>query len=130
MTSKVGLCLKLFIAGLAGVLSINVSLAQKVYDPGATDTEVKVGNTSPYSGPASSYAAIAKAQAAYFQMISDNGGSTAGRSTTFLMMTPTVRQKPSNRCESLSRAMRFGGEKPALIAEWLGVSYFQEALEA
>ncbi|TKT70275.1 branched-chain amino acid ABC transporter substrate-binding protein [Afipia massiliensis] len=51
----------------------NVS-AQKAYDTGASDTEIKIGNISPYSGPASSYATIAKAQAAYFQMLNDNGG--------------------------------------------------------
>lgn len=59
---------------LTSILSTNASLAQKAYDPGANDTEIKIGNISPYSGPASSYAAIAKAQAAYFQMINDNGG--------------------------------------------------------
>lgn len=59
---------------LTSILSTNASLAQKAYGPGANDTEIKIGNISPYSGPASSYAAIAKAQAAYFQMINDNGG--------------------------------------------------------
>src|SRR6201985_2515368 len=48
--------------------------AQKKYDPGATDTEVKIGQTLPFSGPASAYATIGKAQAAYFNMINDQGG--------------------------------------------------------
>src|SRR5262245_37799594 len=50
------------------------ALAQKKYDSGATDTEIKIGNTMPYSGPASSYGTIGKAEAAYFKMINDRGG--------------------------------------------------------
>src|SRR5271155_4449673 len=42
--------------------------------PGVTDAEVKIGQTFPYSGPASSYGAIARAQAAYFKMINEKGG--------------------------------------------------------
>ncbi|CAN5407858.1 ABC transporter substrate-binding protein [soil metagenome] len=52
----------------------DAAFAQKKYDPGATDTQIKIGNTSPHSGPASAYSAIAKAQAAYFKMINDRGG--------------------------------------------------------
>lgn len=48
--------------------------AQKKYDPGATDTEIKIGQTVPFSGPASAYASIGKTQAAYFNMINDQGG--------------------------------------------------------
>ncbi|MDH8442164.1 hypothetical protein QIG66_27500, partial [Klebsiella pneumoniae] len=47
-----------------GLATSDAALAQKRYDPGATDTEIKIGNTSPHSGPASAYSAIAKAQAA------------------------------------------------------------------
>ncbi len=50
------------------------SHAQKKYDSGATDTEIKIGNIMPYSGPASSYGTIGKAEAAYFQKINDEGG--------------------------------------------------------
>ncbi len=42
-------------------------LAQKTYDTGATDTEIKIGSTMPYSGPASAYGAIGKTEAAYFR---------------------------------------------------------------
>src|SRR6201997_1740838 len=48
--------------------------AQKQYDPGATDTEIKIGQTVPFSGPASAYASIGKTQAAYFNMINEQGG--------------------------------------------------------
>jgi ABC-type branched-subunit amino acid transport system substrate-binding protein len=48
--------------------------AQKKYGPGAGDTEIKIGQTMPYSGPASAYATIGKAEAAYFRMINEQGG--------------------------------------------------------
>ena len=49
------------------------ALAQKKYDPGATDTEIKIGNIMPYSGPASAYGVIGKTEEAYFKMINDRG---------------------------------------------------------
>ncbi|MGY4499975.1 branched-chain amino acid transport system substrate-binding protein [Bradyrhizobium sp. GM24.11] len=55
-------------------LSVSAANAQKKYDPGATDTEIKVGQTMPFSGPASAYSSIGKTQAAYFKMINDLGG--------------------------------------------------------
>ncbi|MCK1706917.1 ABC transporter substrate-binding protein [Bradyrhizobium sp. 146] len=55
-------------------LSVSAANAQKKYDPGASDTEIKVGQTVPFSGPASAYASIVKTQAAYFKMINDQGG--------------------------------------------------------
>ena len=61
-------------AALAVALSATSAFAQKKYDTGATDTEIKVGQTVPFSGPASAYATIGKAQAAYFNMINDQGG--------------------------------------------------------
>jgi branched-chain amino acid transport system substrate-binding protein len=48
--------------------------AQKKYDTGASDTDIKVGQTVPFSGPASAYATIGKAQAAYIKMVNDQGG--------------------------------------------------------
>jgi ABC-type branched-subunit amino acid transport system substrate-binding protein len=48
--------------------------AQKKYDPGASDTEIKIGQTMAFSGPASPYATIGKAEAAYFRMINERGG--------------------------------------------------------
>ena len=59
---------------LALALSVSATNAQKKYDPGASDTEIKVGQTMPFSGPASAYSSIGKTQAAYFKMINDQGG--------------------------------------------------------
>ncbi|MFB6419864.1 MULTISPECIES: ABC transporter substrate-binding protein [Bradyrhizobium] len=55
-------------------LSSAAAQAQKKYDPGASDTAIKVGQTVPLSGPASAYAVIGKTQAAYMKMINDQGG--------------------------------------------------------
>jgi ABC-type branched-subunit amino acid transport system substrate-binding protein len=59
------------------------ALAQKKYDDGATDTEIKIGNIMPYSGPASAYGVIGKTEAAYFKMINDAGGIN-GRKIDFI----------------------------------------------
>src|ERR671936_1195161 len=59
------------------------ALAQKKYDPGATDTEIKIGNTNPYSGPASAYGTIGKTISAYFKMVNDQGGIN-GRKINFI----------------------------------------------
>src|SRR5436309_4268773 len=59
------------------------ALAQKKYDTGATDTEIKVGNIMPYSGPASAYGVIGKTEAAYFKKINDAGGIN-GRKINFI----------------------------------------------
>jgi branched-chain amino acid transport system substrate-binding protein len=59
------------------------ALAQKKYDTGASDTEIKIGNVVPYSGPASAYSVIGKVEAAYFKMINEQGGIN-GRKITFL----------------------------------------------
>src|SRR5712671_6464958 len=72
--------------GLAGLLALAVASAanaQKKYDPGATDTEIKIGNIMPYSGPASAYATIGKTEAAYFNKINADGGIN-GRKINFI----------------------------------------------
>jgi branched-chain amino acid transport system substrate-binding protein len=63
----------------APALALAVALAlpaaaEKKYGPGVTDTEITLGQTMPYSGPASSYGTIGKAEAAYLKMINDQGG--------------------------------------------------------
>lgn len=71
------------VAAALSLMPPDAAFAQKKYDPGATDTEIKIGNTSPHSGPASAYSAIAKAQAAYFKMINDRGGIN-GRTINYI----------------------------------------------
>ena len=67
-TIVAGLCL----AGL--MLAGNAVYAAGQYGPGVTDTEIKIGNTNPYSGPASAYGINGKVHAAYFAMINEKGG--------------------------------------------------------
>ncbi|MDQ5848743.1 MAG: ABC transporter substrate-binding protein [Pseudomonadota bacterium] len=73
----------LFVAALLAAALSSSALAQKKYDPGATDTEIRLGNTNPYSGPASAYGTIAKSIAAYFKMVNDQGGIN-GRKVNFI----------------------------------------------
>jgi ABC-type branched-subunit amino acid transport system substrate-binding protein len=73
------LALSVLLLGLAAP----PSLAQKKYDTGVTDAEIKIGNIMPYSGPASAYGIIGKTMSAYFRMINDNGGIN-GRKINFI----------------------------------------------
>jgi len=72
---------------IAAVLSLAfaspAALAQKKYDQGASDTEIRIGNTNPYSGPASAYGTIGKAIGAYFKMVNEQGG-VSGRKVNFI----------------------------------------------
>jgi branched-chain amino acid transport system substrate-binding protein len=61
-------------AFVAFALCVGPASAQKKYDPGASDTEIKLGQTMPYSGPLSGFITLAKAEIAYFAMINDQGG--------------------------------------------------------
>lgn len=65
------------------LLSAAPALAQKKYGPGASDTEIRIGNTVPYSGPASVFGILGKTYAAYFRKINDEGGIN-GRKITFI----------------------------------------------
>lgn len=71
------------------ITSLSLSLlsasayAQKKYDPGASDTEIRIGNANPYSGPVSAYGVIGKAIGAYMKMVNDRGGIN-GRKVNFI----------------------------------------------
>ena len=74
------------LTGLAAaslVLASGLAFAAGQYGPGVSDTEIKIGQTMPYSGPASALGAIGKAEAAYFAMINDQGGVN-GRKINFI----------------------------------------------
>ena len=60
------------------------ALAQKQYGPGTSDTEIKVGQTIAYSGPASAYGVLGKVEAAYFKWLNDTKGGINGRKITFI----------------------------------------------
>src|SRR5712672_885282 len=67
----------------AAAITATAANAEKKYDPGASDTEIKIGNIMPYSGPASAYGVIGKAEAAYFNKINAEGGIN-GRKINFI----------------------------------------------
>jgi branched-chain amino acid transport system substrate-binding protein len=77
-----GLCL-LTAAALALAFGMSSAFAQKKYDPGASDAEIKIGNINPYSGPASAYGLIGKTIAAYFNKVNAEGGIN-GRKINFI----------------------------------------------
>jgi len=80
MTQK---CVLLMCVLLGLAVSAHPAAAQKKYDPGASDTEIKVGNIMPYSGPLSAYAQIGRTEAAFFKMINEQGGIN-GRKINFI----------------------------------------------
>lgn len=76
---------RIVLAALGLALAAAPALAQKRYDPGASDTEIKIGQTMPYSGPASAYGTIGKVEAAYFKMLNESGGIN-GRKINFISL--------------------------------------------
>jgi len=77
--------MKRMIAGLSAiglVFATALALAAGQYGPGVSDSEIKIGNTMPYSGPASAYGIIGKTEAAYFRMVNEHGGIN-GRKINF-----------------------------------------------
>ena len=77
-----------FVGGLSAAAMLSgsrVAFAQKKYDDGATDKEIKIGHTNPYSGPASSYGVIGKCDEAYWKSVNDRGGIN-GRKIKFITL--------------------------------------------
>jgi branched-chain amino acid transport system substrate-binding protein len=64
----------LCVLGLIAWIAASTALAEKKYGPGVTDTEILIGQTMPYSGPASAFGTIGRAEAAYYKRINDQGG--------------------------------------------------------
>ena len=79
---------RVLLIGTAALAATTLSLpvlAQKKYDPGANDKEIKIGQSMPYSGPASAYGVIGKVQAAYFKRLNEKGGIN-GRRINFISL--------------------------------------------
>jgi len=72
-------------ASLASAVAGRFSSARAADNPGVTATEIKIGNTMPYSGPASSYSVIGRTESAYFKMVNDQGG-VAGHKVNFISL--------------------------------------------
>jgi ABC-type branched-subunit amino acid transport system substrate-binding protein len=89
--------------------------AEKKYDPGASDTEIKIGNIMPYSGPASSYGVIGKTEAAYFDKINAEGGIN-GRKIKFISYDDAY--SPPKAIEQARKLVE--GDEVLLIFQSLG----------
>src|SRR3569832_1887190 len=83
MSARRKLWIAAVVASAAALASTGSALAQKKYDPGASDTEIRIGNIMPYSGPASAYGVVGKTEAAYFNKINAEGGIN-GRKIYFI----------------------------------------------
>src|SRR5450432_3511309 len=93
------------------------ALAQKQYSPGATDTEIKIGTTTPYSGPASAYSAGAVSATAYFTMINEQGGVN-GRKINLISLDDAY--SPPKTVEQVRRLVE--DEKVAFCFQTLGTA--------
>jgi branched-chain amino acid transport system substrate-binding protein len=107
----------LYVASIAVVLTGSAALAQKTYDTGATDTEIKIGNTIPYSGPASAYGVIGKSLAAYFNKVNAEGGIN-GRKINFISYDDAA--TPPKTVEQVRKLVE--GDEVLLLLNTLGTA--------
>jgi branched-chain amino acid transport system substrate-binding protein len=103
------------LAGLGGVVAAGVMRPARAATVGVTKTEIKIGNTIPYSGNASSYGVIGKADAAYFKMINDQGGIN-GRKVNFISLDDGY--IPARTVEQVRKLVE--EEEVALVFDALG----------
>jgi branched-chain amino acid transport system substrate-binding protein len=95
----------------------SASAARADNAPGVTDTEIKIGQTMPYSGPASAYGVIGRTEAAYFKMINDQGGIN-GRKINFISLDDAY--SPPKTVEQVRRLVE--DEKVAFLFQTLGTA--------
>ena len=101
--------LSLALTGIAFAVATSSAIAQKKYDPGADDKEIKVGHLNPYSGPASAYGAIGKSIGAYFEKINAEGGIN-GRKVKFISLDDGY-----NPAKSVEQARKLVEEDEVLL---------------
>jgi branched-chain amino acid transport system substrate-binding protein len=107
-------------ATLAALLTLcpATAFAAGRYDPGASDTEIKIGNIMPYSGPASAYGVIGQTESAYFKMINEEHGGINGRKVSFITYDDSY--SPPASVEQARRLVE--GDKVLLIFNSLGTA--------
>src|SRR6202047_3721623 len=103
--------------GLASTVAGRLSAARAADTPGVTATEIKIGNTMPYSGPASSYSVIGRTEAAFFKMVNDQGG-VAGRKINFITLDDGY--SPPKTVEQVRRLVE--EDEVALLFNTLGTA--------
>ena len=107
----------LFLVGFTACVAASTALAQKKNDPGVTDTEIKIGQTMPYSGPNSAYGTFGRAEAAYFKMINDQGGIN-GRKINFITLDDSF--SPPKTVEQVRKLVE--EEQVLLLFQTLGTA--------
>src|ERR1700683_2423152 len=115
MPARTGRFFALTALAAAAALTATSANAQKKYDPGASDTEIRIGNIMPYSGPASSYGVIGKTEAAYFNMVNAEGGIN-GRRINFISYDDAY--SPPKAIEQARKLVE--GDEVLLIFQSLG----------
>jgi branched-chain amino acid transport system substrate-binding protein len=105
----------LFFLVLTLALATRPAGAQPKYDPGASDTEIKIGNVAPYSGPVSLYGAVGKVEAAFFRMVNDQGGIN-GRKINFISYDDAY--SPPKTLEQTRRLGESDGG--IIVVSWVG----------
>jgi branched-chain amino acid transport system substrate-binding protein len=106
-----------FLQSSAAAATFAASAARADNAPGVTDTEIKIGQTMPYSGPASAYGVIGRTEAAYFKMINDQGGIN-GRKINFISLDDAY--SPPKTVEQVRRLVE--DEKVAFTFQTLGTA--------
>jgi len=101
------------------LFALSVLADTKRYDPGVTDTEIKIGQTMPYSGAASAYATVGRAHTAYFEMINDRGGIN-GRKIKLISLDDSM--TPPKAVEQVRRLVE--EEQVFITFGILGISNF------
>src|SRR5258708_20126911 len=86
---------------VATIFAATSAFAQKHYGPGVTDTEIKIGTTTPYSGPASAYSAGAISATPYFTMINEQGGVNGPKINFITLHDPYTPPKPTQHITRL-----------------------------
>ena len=105
-------------AAAAAYSAHGVRAARAENAPGVTDTEIKIGQTIPYSGPASAFGAIGRTEAAYFKMINEQGGVN-GRKINFISLDDGY--SPPKTVEQVRRLVE--QEHVAFLANTLGTAH-------
>jgi len=104
------------LAATLALLAATPALSQKQYGPGVSDTEIKIGQTIAYSGPASAYGTLGKVEAAYFKWLNEAKGGVNGRKITFISRDDAY--SPPKAVENVRSLVE--GDEVALVFGVLG----------
>ena len=104
------------LGAVVAALIVTPALAQKQYGPGVSDTEIKIGQTIAYSGPASAYGTLGKVEAAYFKWLNDTKGGINGRKINFISRDDAY--SPPKAVENVRSLVE--GDEVALVFGVLG----------